>query len=85
MRNSSARAASRSALWEEERYLDELVEVTRAENDLLRARLDDAEARLSEILQLALPRQAQTDSPNARTEQSPDDGQGQTQQEQETP
>lgn len=75
-------AASRSALWEEERYLDELVEVTRAENDLLRARLDDAEARLSEILQLALPRQAQTDSPNARTEQSPDDGQGQTQQEQ---
>ena len=34
-------------------------------------------------MQLALPRQAQTDSPNAQTEQSPDDGQEQT--EQETP
>lgn len=48
-------AASRSALWEEERYLEELVGYYQRENALLRARLDGAEARLAEILQLALP------------------------------
>ena len=50
------RADSHSALWEEERYLEELVEHYRQENTFLRCRLDTAETQLCALQRiLALP------------------------------
>lgn len=64
------KSGSRSALWEEERHLEELVDKYREENDFLRCRLDAAEEKLSAArLLLDLPAPACIEEEAAAREQ----------------